>query len=340
MVKSGALKLGVLLGDPRLPYAYGAGGRIGEDELDGVRRLKAALTTLPNIQPSYFDDHSRLIDNLRAHPPGLALNLCDNGYRNNLRHELNIPALLEILDIPYTGAGPVCMSLCTDKALIRALAVSLEIPVPGETIVDLSAEYWPLPERYPALIKPNSSDGSFGITADCVVHDDDGARAYLRWLAEEFGRTLALVQEFLTGEEYTVGIVGNPETGLTVLPPLAIDYSGLDPGLPPILPYESKADTDSPYWHTLQFRRADLDEETYARLVDHSTRLFMRLNCRDYARIDFRANADGVPRLLDANYNPTWNYNGKMAIMAGYAGYGYADLLAIIVEAAIARYGL
>ncbi len=334
------MDLGVLLGDPRLPYAYGADGRIGEDELEGVRQLKAALASLSGFTITYLDEHDRLLDALRARPPRLALNLCDNGYRNRLRQELHVPALLEMFDIPYTGADPVCMSLCTDKALIRAIAASQGIPVPEETFVDLRAERWPLPGRYPSLIKPNATDGSLGIDPDCVVHDEEEARAYLRRLADTLERPQALIQEFLTGDEYTVGIIGNPESGLTVLPPLVIDYSGLDASLPPILPYASKADPASPYWHAPRFQPAALDEATHAQLVDHGTRLFTRLGCRDYARIDFRAGADGVPRLLDANYNPTWNYNGKMAVMAGYAGYSYADLLAMIVEAAMARYGM
>jgi D-alanine-D-alanine ligase len=334
------LKVAVLLGDPRLPYAYGVDGRFGEEERMAVERLREALDGLDGFRFAYLDDHTGLIDTLRARPPALALNLCDTGYRNVQRHELNIPALLELLDIPYTGAGPVCMSLCTDKALVRALAVAQGIPVPNETFVDLTADPLVLPELYPALIKPNAADGSFGITADCVVADAPQAEAYMLWLRERLERPQALIQDFLTGPEYTVGLIGNPDDGITVLPPLVIDYSHLDPDLPPILSYGSKADPDSPYWQGLRFHPADLDDATYGRLVSHSTALFARLGCRDYARFDFRAGPDGEPRLLDANYNPTWSWDGKMALMAGYAGHDYAWMLRTILEAAARRCSL
>jgi D-alanine-D-alanine ligase len=337
---AGSLDVAVLLGDPREPYAYGVDGRFGEEDFEAVRQLQGALERVEGFRFTYLDDHGSLIDTLRDEPPDLALNLCDTGYRNVQRQELNVPALLEILGIAYTGSGPVCMSLCTDKALVRSLAVGHGIPVPNETFVDLQADPLVLPELYPALIKPNSADGSMGITEDCVVHDAVQAEAYLRRLAGELDRPQALIQDFLTGPEYTVGLVGNPDSGFTVLPPLVIDYSRLDPGLPPILSYGSKADPDSPYWKELRFRPAELDDLTFSRLVDHSAVLFKRLGCRDYARFDFRAGSDGEPRLLDANYNPTWSWDGKMALMAGYAGQDYAWLLRMILEAAALRCGL
>ena len=72
-------------------------------------------------------------------------------------------------------------------------------------------------------------------------------------------------------------------------------------------------------------------------LYDASARLFQKLSCRDYARFDFRADASGVPKLLEVNPNPAWAYDGKLALMARYAGYGYPGMLALILEAAEAR---
>lgn len=334
------LEVGVILGDPRLPYPYAVDGRFGEEELEGVRRLESALAGLDGYRFTYFDDHERLIDDLRASPPQLALNLCDTGFRNDWELERNIPALLEMLGIPYTGADPMAISLSTDKALVRALAVAHGVPVPNETFVDLTADPPVLPSMYPCLIKPNASGGSFGITEDCIVHDAVEAEAYLRWLAGELSPPEALIQDFLTGPEYTVGLIGNPAAGFTVLPPLVIDYSALDPELPPILTYGSKANPESPYWRKLHFREAQLDDVTWSQLVDHCVRLFRRLGFRDYARIDFRDGSDGQPRLLDANTNPTWYWDGKLAMMAGWAGHDYADMMRLILEAAVARYGL
>lgn len=333
------VEVGVLFGDPRLPYPYRPEGRLTEEDFEDIRRLREALEPLDGFRFRYFDDHVRFYEDLREAGPDLALNVCDTGYRNVVRDDTLVAALLEILDIPFTGAGSFAMGLSTDKSMVRALAMGLGIPVPNETFVDLTADPPVLPELYPALIKPNASDGSVGITRDCVVHNDVEAVAYLERLRVEIDRPQALIQDFLTGTEYTLGLIGNPGD-FTVLPPLEIDYSHLDPGLPPILSYGSKADPDSPYWQELEFRRAKIDEVTHAQLVDHSVRLFQRLGCRDYARFDFRAGVDGVPRLLDANYNPTWSWDGKMALMASWAGYDYSTLWRMILEAAARRSGL
>lgn len=334
------LNVSVLLGDPHLPYAYALDGMFGAEELKAVEELSSALGRLSGYRFVYLDDHAGLIDELRTHPPDLALNFCDTGFRNDWVLERNIPALLEILDIPYTGADPMGISLTTDKALVRALAIGQGIPVPNETYVELSADPLVLPSIYPCLIKPNSSGGSFGITRDCVVHDASEAETYLRWLAEELSVVDALIQDFLIGPEYTVGLVGNLPSGFTVLPPLEIDYSALAPELPPILTYGSKANPDSPYWEKLHFRRAEIDDVKWSQLVGHSVKLFRRLGLRDYARFDFREGEDGQPRLLDANTNPTWYWDGKLALMAEWAGYPYHELLRLILETAMARYGL
>ena len=337
---AGELHVGVLLGDPRLPYPYAVDGTFGAEEIEAARRLRTALDRLDGYRFTWLDDHDRLICALRDKPPDLVLNLCDTGYRNHWELERNVPAFLEMLDIPYTGSDPMAISLGTDKALVRGLAFGLGIPVPNETYVDLTADPLILPMTYPALIKPNNSGGSFGITKDCVVHDAAAAEQYMRWLAGELHPPEALIQDFLTGPEYTVGLIGNPATGFEILPPLVVDYSALGPDLPPILTHGSKADPASGYWQKLAFRRANLDDVTWSALVDHCVKIFRRLGFRDYARLDFRAGPDGEPRLIDANTNPTWYWDSKMALMAGWAGHDYHDMMRLILGAAEARYGL
>ena len=335
-----ALTVGVLTGDPSLPYEYGVNGTFDEHEVEAVERVLDEVNALDGYSVVHFGKHEEMIDRLRSEPPDLALNFCDTGYRNLLRNEPNVPALLELLDIPYTGATPACMGICADKALVRHMAAAHNIPVPNEKFADVTADPLTLPDLYPAMIKPNSGCGSIGVTADSVVQDGAEADAYMRRLAGELEDPRVLIQDFLTGPEYTLGLVGNPGQGFTILPILEIDYSNLDPDLPPILSYGSKVDPDSPYWQALSFRKAELEPEVEAAMVQHSTFLFERLGFRDYARIDFRSGADGVPRLLDANFNPTWSHDGKLAMMAEWAGYRYGELLGMILEAARGRYGL
>ncbi|MBM3518521.1 MAG: methyltransferase domain-containing protein [Alphaproteobacteria bacterium] len=327
----------VVLGDPDRPDMVKRNGVFNPEDFDTISRLKAALGELGEFRFRYLDNHATLLSDLRAEPPHLVFNLCDEGYRNNAFLELHVPAMLELLEIPYTGAGPACLGACYDKSLVRAIAAALDIPVPAETYYNPDDQAATLPAVFPALIKPNHGDSSLGITAQSVVHTPEEAINAIAALREQLPGRPLLLQEFLTGPEFSVGILGNPGQGYTALPVLEADYSRLDPGLPRILGYESKWIPDSPYWNQIRYREAEIDEETRRRLVDHSMLLFERLDCRDYARFDFRTDATGVVKLLEINPNPGWCWDGKLNHMAGFQGLRYADLLRMILEAARAR---
>lgn len=324
----------VLLGDPRLPDAVKRAGQFNPEDFDTIERMKRALAELSEFRFRYLDNHASLLAELRAEPPRFVLNLCDEGFNNDGFMELHIPAILEMLNIPYSGAGPACLASCYNKALVRSVAKSLDVPTPLETYFDPDDQSATLPSVFPALVKPNYGDSSIGITQDAVVHTPEQLIEYLSKLRDELPGRPVLIQEFLPGEEFSVAIIGNPGLGYQVLPVLQVDYSGLDPGLPWILGYESKWEPDSPYWTQIKYREADTHEEVKRRLVDRSILLFERLECRDYARFDFRADAAGKTKLLEINPNPGWCWDGKLNYMAGFAGLRYADLLRMILMAA------
>jgi D-alanine-D-alanine ligase len=327
----------VLTGDPRLPDLTKRDHRYNEEDFATHLALREAFQSLPGFRFEFLDDHAALFERFAKDPPELVVNFCDTGLRNVAAQELHVPALLEMLGVPYSGATPACMAICYDKQIVRLVAGALGIPVPREICL---APDEPLPERddmYPALIKPNQADGSVGITKDAVVRSSDEAARYVAWLRRELPGGALLVQEYLSGREYGVGLIGNPGQGLEALPVLEVDYTRLPAGLAPILSYESKAIPDSPYWTEIRFKRAEADAEVLARVVGHAKRLFARLGCRDYGRFDFRCAADGVPRLLEVNPNPAWANDGKLAFMAGFAGIAYPDMLRMILEAALAR---
>ena len=327
----------VILGDPRMGDTTKIGDRYTPEDIDAVARMKAALAALSQYRFAFVDDHSSLLAEMVRARPGFVFNMCDNGYKNDALRELEVPALLDLIEVPYTGAGPTCLGMCYDKSLVRAVAVAHGVPVPAETYFDMSQQTGEIPSLFPALIKPNRADGSVGITAGSVVHNAEEALAYINHLRKTLPGRDALIQEFLTGAEYSMGLIGNPGLGFTVLPPLEVDYSALDPNLPKILSYESKFDPASPYFTEIKYRQAGITETVRRRLADHSRILFERLDCRDYARFDFRADFSGNIKLLEVNPNPAWCWDGKLAMMAGFAGYGYADLLRMILEAAQAR---
>jgi D-alanine-D-alanine ligase len=218
---------------------------------------------------------------------------------------------------------------------VRAAAQSIGIPVPRERLLrpgeTLSGTH------YPAFIKPNRGDGSVGITSESVVHNESEARICIQHLRAAMPGDTLVVQEFLAGDEYGVGIIGNPGQGFTILPVLEVDYSGLGPSLPRLLDYSSKTDPTSPYWTDIRFKRARLDDDVQQSIRDWCQALFARLGLRDYARFDFRADADGVIKLMEVNPNPAWCWDGKLAHMAEHMGESHSGLLRMIIEAARKR---
>jgi D-alanine-D-alanine ligase len=330
-------QVAVFMGDPSLPDVIKLGGKFNPEDLDTIERLKIALGQLKDYEFSYVDDHQGLARMLRAEPPAFVFNLCDEGFRNRATMELHIPALLDMHGIPYSGAGAACLGLCYNKNLVRGFAESLDIPTPMESYIGPDDTVATLPATFPALVKPNFGDSSVGITKDALVQNSTELMAYIEWLRSTYGQCEILIQEFLSGTEYSVGVVGNPGLSYRVLPALQVDYSQLPEGLPPILCYESKWCPDSPYWDQIKYAEADITDDQRRALYDHSNTLFERLGCRDYARFDFRADADGIIKLMEVNPNPGWCWDGKFNMMAGYAGLRYPDLLRLILEAAQER---
>ena len=148
-----------------------------------------------------------------------------------------------------------------------------------------------------------------------------------------------LVEEFLTGKDLTLGMIGNPPSSYTVLPIAEEDYSSLPENLPRVCGYEAKWMPDSPYWN-INSVPAELPNETEKAIIEWCVALSERLECRDYTRFDWRLDDKGNPKLLEVNPNPGWCWDGHLAKMAKLAGMSYPDMLAAILRAAKERLGL
>ncbi|MCR9106547.1 MAG: methyltransferase domain-containing protein [Gammaproteobacteria bacterium] len=332
-------KITVVMGDPRLPDSVKRDGKFNEEDFHTIAMLKDALAKLEDFQFSFMDNHRNLIQKLQDSTPEFVFNLCDEGYNNHANLELHVPALLEMLNVPYSGAAPGCLSLCYDKAKVRAICAAMDLPVPLETYYNPSDQAATLPSIFPALLKPACGDSSIGITQNAVVNDAGKLLDYINYLRETLPNVPVLIQEYLTGAEYSVGLVGNPGN-LEALPLLEVDYSQLPENLPKILSYESKWMPESPYWTQISYRMAEVDDEKRNLMIEISRQLFERLECRDYARFDFRCDAQGQPKLLEVNPNPGWCWDGKFNLMAEYANMDYSQLLQMILNAALERSGL
>lgn len=330
----------VLMGDPTRPDIVKPSNIFDDDDFITIDKLKFALTLLPGRGFSYLNSHKTLYNDLlkNKHKIDYVFNLCDEGYNNEARKELHIPALLEMLGIQYTGSGPQCLAYCYDKSLIRGVAKEIGVPVARAFFVKSEDNVFDLQIDFPVIAKPNFADSSFGITQKSVANSIEELNDAILKIRHDFGyESSILVEEFLTGKEISVGIIGNPPESYTILPIIEEDYSRLPLDLPKICGYEAKWEPDSPYFNLLRSIPADLAEDVEKQIIEYCVKLFTRLECRDYCRFDFRLDSTGIPRLLEVNPNPGWCWDGHMAKMAGVNNIGYPRLLEMILLAAEQR---
>lgn len=331
----------VLMGDPDRPDVVKPDATFDEDDFHTIEELKRAMESLDGYSVSYFHDHDTLLEDLlmlrQQEDRTLILNLCDEGYFNDPRKELHVTALLEVLGLPYTGSGPQALSSCYDKSLVRGIAREIGVPVcPGFLITgdDFSV---PPGFDFPALLKPNFGDSSFGITVNNVVRCEEDIHIELVRVRKTIGTgEPVLVEQFMEGPEVTIGLIGNGDD-ILVLPLAEEDYSCLPEGMPRLCGYEAKWDPASPYWN-LSSKPACIPDATKDFIIQCSKAMFERLQCRDYARLDWRLDDRGNPHLLEVNPNPGWCWDGHLAKMARLAGHDYANMLELILKAATFRY--
>ncbi len=333
--KPGVQNVVVIMGDPKLRDSVKPDGVFDDDDIYTIDQLKAGLKDLKGYNFTFLTNHNTLISDL-AKLKGKVdyiFNLCDEGFNNEARKELHIPSLLEIVGIPYTGAGPQCLAFCYDKSLVRGIAKEMGIPVPEGIFVKPDDTTYEVPFRFPVIVKPNFGDSSFGITQHSVVYNSESLLNAISEIRTQFGYDHpVLIEEYLTGNDISVGIIGNLPDSYQVLPITEEDYSMLPPGLPHICGYEAKWDPQSPYWQ-IKTIPARISDETKNYVIDSCLKLANRLEVRDYTRFDWRLDDCGNPKLLEVNPNPGWCWDGHLAKMARIAGMSYREMLHAILKA-------
>jgi D-alanine-D-alanine ligase len=340
-LKKETKNVAVILGDPNKHDLLKPSTVFDDDDFYTIDQLKAGLRELKDFQFVYLNSHDTLIQELTKLKGKIdfAFNLCDEGYNNDAQKELHIPSLLEMLSISYTGSGPQCLAYCYDKSLVRGIAREMGIPVPEAFFVKPEDIAFGLPFNFPVMVKPNFGDSSFGITQRSVANSFEELVNAISEIREKFGyEKPILVEEFLTGKDLSVGIIGNPPESYTVLPLIMTDYSSLPENLPKICGYESKWLPDTPYWN-IKSIPADLPENVEKFIIECCLKLSERLECRDYCRFDWRLDANGSPKLLEVNPNPGWCWDGHLAKMAEIANIPYMEMLKTILQATEQRIG-
>lgn len=253
------------------------------------------------------------------------------GYRGRTR-EAQVPALCDMLGIPHTGSDATSLAVSMDKALTKDLFLRNGVPTPNSQLFRSAKEKIEKALTFPLIVKPNAEGSSKGIRDSSVVMNEDDLR---RSVKEALGRynQPVLVEQYVTGREFTVALM-QTDTQLRVLPPLEVVF--LDPALRyPVYSFEIKQDWDKNVRYDCP---AQIDKRMERLLGAVSRKAFQALGCRDYARVDFRVSAQGVPYVLEVNPLPGLTPNfSDMCLIANASGISYDDLIGMIVKYAIRR---
>jgi D-alanine--D-alanine ligase len=242
--------------------------------------------------------------------------------------EAQVPSLCELMGIPYTGSDSATLSLCLDKSLAKRLLVDVDTPA-FQVLVTGREKLRPF--RYPVIVKPNQEGTSKGISQKSVCDDEATLRERARELIDRYGQP-ALVEEYVTGREFTVGLLG--ERRPRVLPPMEVVF--LTQGERPVYDYECKQECEK---HVRYEVPANLTKDEL-RAVERACRTtFMTLGCRDVARIDLRLTPEGRVFVLEVNPLPglTPDYS-DLCLIANGAKIDYRTLIGDILSGAIKRW--
>jgi len=255
----------------------------------------------------------------------LVFNLCE-GVDGVAMWEDHVVAALEFAGIPFTGAGSWTVAACRRKAVANAILATAGLPIPLWVVAHgRISDDFPLP----AIVKPAAEDASAGLDRASVVTDKKSLRARVAAMTEQFDEVL--VQQYIPGREFNVGLVGQRS-----LPVAEIDFSGMPEGTWPILTYAAKWHVGSPEdLGSVPVCPAAISDRVAARLLRTAEAAWRAMQGKGYGRVDLRVDGDGRPWVLEVNPNPDLTDEAGLSRMGRAAGWDYAELVRRIAEVAL-----
>jgi D-alanine-D-alanine ligase len=298
-----------------------------QDEFDGPATIAAIGGAIRANGHTVIElgNGRQLVEELLADPPDLVFNIAE-GHGVGRCREARVPAVCEMLGVPYVGSDPLTMAATLDKDVGRRLVASAGVRVPAGGLVHDELPNVP----YPAFVKPAWEGSSKGISPASIVENADSARRLIAALRREHDQPI-LLEEFIDGHEVTVGLIGPAEKPQVV-------------GVMRILPkkpterfiYEHTVKSDC-LTHLIYECPAQLPPSVIAECERSGILAYRALGCRDVGRVDFRVR-DGVPYFLEANPLPGLNpETGDIAMIARDMGTPYAQFIGRIIAEAVQR---
>ncbi|MCJ7519983.1 MAG: hypothetical protein MUO42_09995 [Anaerolineaceae bacterium] len=325
------------------------------DDLDSEKTVNAIMEAIRSEgnECEFLEGDSTLPTTIKKYKPDICFNFSEGHFGDS--REAQVPALLEMLRIPYTGSRVLSLALALDKPMTKRILWWHELPTPAFQEFDRADEALNDDLNFPLFVKPSREGTSMGISAKSVVNTEDELREQVSFIINKYKQP-ALVEDYIEGREVTVGMVGNlvgpvarrmpvnpdaprVQAGLYFLPPMEVDLK----------PYKL---TDTVYSNRLKVALAEeldylcpapVDEEMVDELNWLAAAVFRVMGAQDVSRVDFRldANDNWKPYILEINPLPGLAPGiSDLVIEARADGIDHAKLVNMILDAALKRYGL
>jgi D-alanine-D-alanine ligase len=274
--------------------------------------------------------------------PDIVFNIAE-GMRGPSR-EAQVPAMLEMLGIPYTGSDPLTLGICLDKSRAKEILSYYGVPTPAFSVVNSPDALSQFSVPLPCIVKPLHEGSSKGVLDASVVRTADELRMQVNRILDEYDEP-ALVEKFLPGKEFTVALLGN-DNDVRVLPLIEIHFDNLPEGANAIYSFEAKWEWDS-LEHPLGKMYtcpAKIEERLAQQIRETCLKAFRVLRCRDWCRIDVRLDENGVPHIIELNplpgILPNPDDHSAFPMAARMGGIGYEAMLNNVLNLAIKRHGI
>jgi D-alanine-D-alanine ligase len=245
--------------------------------------------------------------------------------------EAQVPALCELLGIPYTGSDSATLAIALDKALAKKVLLQHDILTPKFQLMESPRERLDSEMKFPLIVKPNAEGSSKGVNATGVVDTEEELRAAVKSIVERY-RQPALVEEYIAGREFTVGLLGDKRP--RVLPPMEICFKKKDDSRP-VYDYAVKQEWEKHVYYECPAKLTEAEQKAMEKIARAT---FWALDCRDVARVDLRMDADGRIYVLEVNPLPglTPDYS-DLVLIAKACGMEYDQLIAEIMTGGLRR---
>ena len=302
-------------------------------EADVISCLRALGHEVDRL--AVYDDVRTMFDRIQSFAPDVVFNMVETFYLDRA-NEPNIPGLLDLMKVRYTGAGPEALLLCKDKALAKKLLAFHGVRVAGFKVSSVKRPLRRLSRfRFPAFVKPLGEEGSNGISLASYARDEAEALERASFIHKTF-ECDALIEEYVVGRELTVGVLGNPRP--LALPPRETFFGKADEeeSAPRFATQRSK--WDDAYRRKWKIRNGEPDPLPAGvpeRLAKTARMAYRILKVRGLCRLDVRLTEDGQITVIEVNPNPSLVRTDDFALAAAATGLDYEHLIQRLLDNAI-----